>query len=422
MLPILSDRPFFETLELKASARYTHYDSYGSDVTYGLNGQWAPANFIRFRANYGTNFRAPNLYEQFVADEVGFYPGEFDPCNEFGATTTPGTPNYDKCLAELTPLLDDPNTAVNEALAYFTSGGIQVTTLGGAGVLEAEKAKTWGFGTVITAPRQFADLSLAIDFWKVAVKGEVGILGNLILFFCYSLPAPDSDPYCNLINGRFSDPDDASTLGQIISFDNPYLNISQQIAKGIDFDLRYATRIAGGRFSLQAQATRFIDQKLEFFEGSGITDYNGDLGYPNGTGGPKWVASLDLRYTTKNDITFRWGVNYVGKSQDTNFNAVQIDTVTGDTCTTNPPGPNCVVAEWDLTAEPYWEHGASVQWLWRDVGQVTFGVKNIFNQDPPTVSLHPDASGSTPRLGNWMANGPYDYRGRSLFLNVTRTF
>ena len=416
-LPLLKDRPFVELLEVTGSARYTHYKSYGSDITYSFSGQWAPNNVIRFRGNFGTNFRAPNLYEQFVADEVGFYPGSFDPCDEFGSSTSPGSVVYEKCLAELTPILDDPNTPENEALDYFTSGGIQVTTRGGAGVLEAETAKTWGFGTVITAPRHIADLSLAVDFWNINVKGEVGVLGNLILFFCYSLPAPDSDPYCNLINGRYTD---TSDIGQIISFENPYLNISQQIAKGIDFDLRYATRLWGGRFSAQAQATRFIDQKLEFFEGSGITDFNGDLGYPNGTGGPRWVASLDLRYTTAKDITFRWGVNYVGKSQDVNFNDYLINSVTGDTCTT--AGPNCVTAEWDLTAEPYWEHGASVQWLWRDVGQFTFGVKNLFNEEPPTVSLHPDASGSTPRLGNWMANGPYDYRGRSFFLNVTRSF
>jgi len=74
---------------------------------------------------------------------------------------------------------------------------------------------------------------------------------------------------------------------------------------------------------------------------------------------------------------------------------------------------------YDLRAEAYWEHGASVQWLWPDVGQVTLGVTNIFNAQPPIIS---DAQLGYPRIGNYFAGGAYDYRGRSFFVNVTRSF
>src|SRR5262249_2418446 len=57
--PILKDRPFANLLEFDASGRFTHYRSYGSGFTYHLSGQWAPVSEIRFRGNYGTNFRAP---------------------------------------------------------------------------------------------------------------------------------------------------------------------------------------------------------------------------------------------------------------------------------------------------------------------------------------------------------------------------
>ena len=67
-IPIFREQPFAYMAEVSASGRYTKYKSYGSDFVYRLNAQWAPVEMLRFRGSYGTNFRAPNLYEQFVAD------------------------------------------------------------------------------------------------------------------------------------------------------------------------------------------------------------------------------------------------------------------------------------------------------------------------------------------------------------------
>jgi outer membrane receptor protein involved in Fe transport len=402
-LPILKDRPFANLLEVGGSARWTNYRSYGSDITYALRAQYSPHPIVRFRGNYGTNFRAPNLYEQFVGNEQGFYAGSYDPCDEFASAYDPSDPVYQRCLGELTPILDNPATPANEALNYFTTGSIEVFTSGG-GDLEAETAKTWGLGAVFTAPRSFADLTLAVDFWRVAVRDEVSQLGNLILFYCYNEDDYPDNPYCNLIGPR--NPGNAiQQPGEISSFQNPYLNLSRQIAKGIDFDARFATSLLGGRFQTQLQGTRMLSQKLEYFEGSGIEEYNGTFGYPGAGSGPKWVGSLDTRFTTANDITFRWGVEYVGRQQE-------------------DPDPfliNGEPAEYDNKAEPYWEHGASVQYLWRNVGQFTLGVNNLFNAKPPRISSNPQLTGDI-RLGNFFANGPYSYRGRSFFINVTRSF
>lgn len=414
-LPFIADKPFFNLLELDASGRYTHYQSYGSGWTYSLRGEWAPISLVRIRGNYGTNFRAPNLYEQFVADQIGFYPGSLDPCNEFSTQYSPSSATYKNCLAELTPILDNPATTKNEALDYFTSGSIQVTTSGGRGVLKAEKATTWGFGTVLTMPKHIADLSLAIDYWNIKVRGEVGNLGNLILDFCYKADDFPNNPYCAFIDGR--NPSSDTHPGEISSFRNPYLNIARQEASGIDFDARYATRLFGGSFSTQLQATRNTRQATEYFPGQGLSDYNGNLGYPGAGAGPKWVATLDTRFKTNNGITFRWGVKYVGKAKDTLTDQVFL-TEGGVSCTEGSTG--CFPATYDLTAEPYWEHGFSIQYMWKDVGEFTFGVNNAFDAKPPRLSA-PQAD-NAPRFGNYFANGPYSYLGRSFFVNVTRSF
>jgi outer membrane receptor protein involved in Fe transport len=411
-IPILRDRPFFQTLELDASGRYTHYKSYGSDFTYHLNAQWAPVREIRFRGNYGTNFRAPNLYEQFVAAQTGFYPPSFDPCDKFTTTAVAGQPLYDNCVASLSPILGNAG-----ALGYTSTSGPEVTTTGGAGTLKAEHAKTWGVGAVITVPKRWADFSLAIDYWNIDVQDEVAILGSTILSLCYNSTDFPNNAYCALIGPRAA----AGTAhpGALTTFTNPYLNVSKQLSSGIDFDARYATRLLGGRFQTQFQATRNLHQKLEIFPGSGVTEYNGTPGYPGFGAGPKWVGSLDTRFTTANDITFRWGVKYVGKQDAASF--IQGDLINGSVPLPQPDGTT-LLADYDMVVEPYWEHGASVQWNWRNVGQFTVGIRNVFNQKPPTFGGWPTVNGQYFRIGNYFAGGDYDFYGRSVFVNVTRAF
>jgi outer membrane receptor protein involved in Fe transport len=158
---------------------------------------------------------------------------------------------------------------------------------------------------------------------------------------------------------------------------------------------------------------------LELFPGAGLAEYNGTLGYPGFGSGPKWVGSLDTRFTV-NDITFRWGVKYVGKQ---GTKGLLTGLLNPDGTVPLPQADGSVInADFDLVAEPYWEHGVSVQWNWRNVGQFTVGIRNLFNEKPPTISGFPVVNGQFPRIGNFFGVGDYDYLGRSVFVNATRTF
>ncbi len=399
--PLLRNKPFFNSLELNASGRYTHYRSYGSQGTYRLNGNWAPVEMFRIRGSYGTSFRAPNLYEQFVADQTGFYGSNVDPCSGFGALA-PSSTVYQNCLSALQPILGAGATN------FIATAGPQVTTRGGAGRLSAERSRSWGIGAVLNLPRSIADFSFAVDYFNIRVKDEVSVLGSLILNRCYE--ATDfgpNNPYCALIAPRLpaSDPQ----KGNLDSFINPYLNVAQQKASGIDFDLRYAFPLLGGRFIAHGTATRMLHQIYQLFATEEPTDYNGTLGVQGAGAGPKWVGSLDLRYQTGDGkMTFRYGVDYVGPQEG------------GDGSTAVAPFLGAVVT--DLHAEPYWEHGVSVQFKWENVGQITFGVNNLFNTLPPTLSSYPTSAGQFTRVGNYFNSSNYNILGRSAFLNVTRSF
>ncbi|SFG14659.1 TonB-dependent Receptor Plug Domain [Novosphingobium sp. CF614] len=401
-IPILSEIPFFKLLELNLSGRYTHYKSYGSDFTYHANAQWALNDWIRLRGNYGTSFRAPNLYEQYVADQTGFYSGSVDPCSGFGTAYSPTDTVYKNCLAVLQPILGA--NAVN----YVATSGPQVTTRGGAGLLDAEKSRSWGFGTVLTVPSGPIDFSFAVDYWNVRVKGEVTTLNNLILNRCYEAEDFPNNQYCDLIDARR--PAGDPQQGTLSSFLNPYLNVSLQSASGVDFDMRFSAPIAGGTFVARAEATRNIHQYYQLFAEDEKTDYNGTLGVQGFGAGPKWVGNLNLKYEFPGEKTIvRWGIKYVGK-QDSSADGEGI------------PSPFLGAVDYDLVAEAYWEHEVSIQWKIEDLGEVTLGVNNLFNAKPPIISSCPVSACQYTRIGNRFNSSNYDMVGRSVFMNVTRTF
>jgi outer membrane receptor protein involved in Fe transport len=410
-IPVIRDKPFFHNLELEASGRFTDYKSYGSGFVYRLNGQWSPVEALRFRGSLGTNFRAPNLFEQFVNNQTGFFGGSADPCDSFGSTD-PTSNTYINCLAELTPILGSQAAALN----FFNASSILVNTTGGRDSLKAEKAKSYGFGGVFTMPRHIADFTFAVDYFHTVVKDEVSTLGLTILNLCYN-EDPGTFPggnYCPYINGR--NPLGTAYPGTIISFQNPYLNLSQQVASGIDFNARFATPLFGNfRLIAQGQATRMLHQQLEVFQGSGLFEYNGTLGYPGFGSGPKWTANLDTRIET-GPWTFRWGVEYIGRSSAEGLVTQGLYPPNGGTGVPGQPYTE------DLVAEAYWEHGVSVRYQMRNFGQITVGVKNLFDEKPPTISDSQDPAGQYFRIANYFGGGPYDYLGRSVFVNITKTF
>lgn len=408
--PLLKDKPFFRDLSVSASGRFTNYESYGSGFTYRLGMNWAPVEMLRFRGSYGTSFRAPNLYEQFVGDQSGF--PAYDPCEDFSANYVATDNVYKNCLADITEALirggATPTQANAAALAYVAPSTPEQFTRGGAGNLEAEKSTSWGLGGVLTLPRSIADVSFAVDYFNIDVRDEVNLLGTNILDRCY-----ESDEfragnfYCTLIDPR------EDVQGTLTGYLNPYLNIASQKAEGIDFSARYSGRIGPGMLTANARVTKMLRQYFQQLAESEGFDYNGELGNQGTVGGPEWTGSFDVRYDVE-EVTFRWGVDYVGP-METEAPAANIRVTGGAQGTLEEVG-------FDLRAEAYWEHNASIRFKVQDVGQVTFGVSNVFNQKPSKISTHPNASYSYPRVGNYFNYSGYDFVGRSIFMSLTTSF
>jgi outer membrane receptor protein involved in Fe transport len=387
--PLLKDQPFAKRLDVSASVRYTHNRSYGSSTTYRFGGNYAPTDFLTFRGNYGTSFRAPNLYEQFVADQSGFSTAT-DPCENWNTVYSPTSNLYKNCQADLTAAI-----GAAKAQNFIATSSPEVFTSGGGKALKAEKSTSWGGGFVFQP--KFAKLEFAVDYFNTTVNDEVSQLGDTIITRCFeSDNFRAGNTYCSFVGAR-------DTLqGNLTTLRNAYLNIAMQKVSGIDFNLRYQLPIGGFTNVLNITATRMLHQIYQPFAEEDAVDYNGTLGTQGTAGGPKWVGSARLA-VRKDNVTLYYGANYVGPMKN--------DVI-------SPPVVNGVQAVSILRTHNYITQDLSVQVEIGKLGELTFGAKNLFDRKPEMIS----STDGLPRVGNYFNYSGYDFLGRSLFLEVVRKF
>jgi iron complex outermembrane recepter protein len=104
LIPILSNLPFADTLNLELGYRVSDYSSTGTDSTWKVNGEWAPVDFLRFRGGYQRAVRAPNLGEVFTARTQTLVNGaDGDPCSR-GSTVSPSAMATIRPMPPSTPM------------------------------------------------------------------------------------------------------------------------------------------------------------------------------------------------------------------------------------------------------------------------------------------------------------------------------
>jgi iron complex outermembrane recepter protein len=377
-VPLVRNVPLVHELKLDVSARYTHYDSYGGDKTYKLGGIYSPFKWLSFRASYGTSYRAPALYEQFLGATSGFLSSTVDPCNNYDAPGVNPT-RAANCRAEGLPA------------GFTATSGVTVVSAGGAAAgLAAETSKNLTLG-VILQPKfgsGFGDLSVAVDYYDIKVNNGVSRAGATgILSLCYDDPQfRAGGGFCRLINAR-------NPSSQALTVNDSYVNLSQDIVRGFDFTVRYARDIGPGKFRVNATATRFLDQSNRLFATDPLDDLNGTIN------NPKWAGNFDFAYTYK-----KWRLFY------------SLEWIQG-TSSYNYYGLDPAVTAFKLDVPDYYQHQVSLRYRANSKLEVTAGVRNIFDKNPPQIS-----SGVYSRVGNSPLYSGYDYVGRTVFVNISKSF
>ncbi len=378
-VPLLAKLPLAEQLTANVSGRWSDYKSYGGGSTYKFGTLWSPVNWLTLRGTTGTSYRAPALYEQHLGATSGFISQQNDPCNNWDSPTNAGTARATNCGSEALPA------------AFNATQSIRVLTTGGAAAgLKAETSKNHSFGLVLqpSLPTGLGDVSLAVDIFSIKVSNGVARAGStFILNSCYDDPQfRTGGGYCRLVNAR-----DPAQFG--LTVNDSYVNLATDIVKGRDYTARYTNDIGIGKLRVNVNITEFTSQANKLFDTDPLDEVNGTIG------SPEWSGTLDASYEVKGWRVY-YGLNYVGKMDSYAY-----------------LGQDPAASTFKLNTPKYFTHTVSVGYK-ADKWDITVGIRNLLDEKPPVIS----AQAGYSRVGNAPLYSGFDFVGRRLYLNASKTF
>ena len=413
-IPLLADKTLIDRLELIASGRFTQIRSENDDGrSIGVDGfnyratlNWQVTDAIRLRGSTGTSFRAPALFEQFLANESrARRQSDIDPC--IGWQTALNDGDISQQVAT--------NCSADGIPGDYAGAPISASEFrgGGFGRLEPETSTNYTIGMVLTPDFDFADVSLAVDYFDITVEDEISTLsGTTIVNGCYASANFASEPLCNLFNrgdvigGSFRITDVFAT----------FINIDTQTNRGIDASLNVVKDTDWGNFRINTQVSHQIEDNIKLLGTSETRFLNGAVGEP------EWTGIFNVTYAPTDNLSVRWGTDYIGKTSV--IKSVN-DTIPEDML---PAGGgqfdqlqlgDTVFAKTETEAMFY--HSLSAQL--RMDGDWTFraGINNIFDEHPPALTNIND-SPDLVFAGNSPLVSQYDLVGRRAFFNVSKKF
>ncbi len=411
-IPIVKDKTFFEDLEVILSGRYTEITSKHQDgrkisvdgFNYRATANWRISPMLRVRGTTGTSFRAPALFEQFLADESSSTrQSNIDVCIGWGNALTAGL------ISQQTA----DNCAADGISATYNGAPIAANVFrgGGFGRLEPETSENYTIGFVFTPDLEFGDFSLAVDYFDITVKDEIATLSpGAIVGGCYASQSFGNEPLCNLFNRGGDGTGDFRITDVFATF----VNINDQTNRGIDFTLDFAKDTKWGDLDINGQVSYQIEDEIQLLAESQVDFLNG------GFGEPKWTGLANVTFAPSDDLLIRWGVDYIGKTNGLRnlFNSTPSDQLPagGGAYTVNQDG---TTVNYKTETEPTIYHSLSAQY--KMAGGWTFraGVNNVFDEAPPKVSrvdLNFAYYGNTPVVSQ------YDLKGRRAFVNISKKF
>jgi iron complex outermembrane recepter protein len=388
--PVFKDLPWVKSLDLDVSSRYDYYSSFGRALTYKAGVDYAINDDFRLRGSNSTGFRAPQIKELYGAISQSA-PGGSDPCATGGA------------------FVDTPAcVAVNHGKPGNLTQVNQLSTLiGGNSALKPETSQSWNIGGVFT-PTFIPNFSLAIDYYTILIRSEIGSYDpNALLSSCYGGVAYvlSQTASCALISRQAG-----GNLGFIKTLNG---NIADENTDGIDIDAAYgfdAEQVGipgGGHIQLNGSASYLLSDNLI---SQGVTTqyagtFNNTTTGDNGNGGePRWKATVSAAYSQDN-WSFQWTTEYYGGLK----NADQTTFCLYGTVACPKVGAGDFPG--NETAGIFY-HDIAVTYAYDNIN-VTLGVDNLFDKDPPYLVSGGDV---------YISDAGYNAVGRMVYMKSTIKF
>jgi iron complex outermembrane receptor protein len=286
--------------------------------------------------------------------------------NELYATQAYGFPSYVDQTACDAQAGGNPNAEICKPQQYRTLQG-------GNPDLEEETSFSYNLGTLFQINR---DMSFSADWWHTEIEGAIGIdLQGLMLAESLGVPLP-AGVRVNRDGG-----------GNIVNVEAPLVNLSRQEAEGLDFSFDYMFKVGGLTINPHIDHSQYLQFDAEPIPGLGVQDR---LGW---AGRPRWRNTSYVTVGFLRDHSIR----FTGRTIAGQFkNAHTIDQ-----------------SDQRRTAT-YTEYDLDYRWNTSWSGQVSLGVKNLFNTDRPLD----DTAFFSDRLNASL----YDQIGQLWYLGYNQSF
>jgi len=422
--PIVSDRPFFDELQLEAGIRRSHYTIAAADnkfntTTWKVAGSWAPVRDLKFRGAYNRAVRAPNISELFTPIVTVLTNLNSDPCAGSAPVTNANLRAI--CLAQGAPAgrigaIEDP-----------TAGQANITT-GGNLALGPEKAKTWTVGAVIR-PRMIPGLSATVDYYHIKVNNAITLpTPDDLITACFGADPTNppagaaTTPACTVIRRNATS---GSLDGDPLEVPGLFGILSNQgiiTTDGVDVTLDYRRNIGsimgapaklainfGGNWtrSQKFQAVAGVSQNREC-----VGYYSANCGFPGGQLNPKYTFNQRTTLSLgRVDLSLLW--RYIGRMRyepglDPLFSGT-IESGPASNPFLNGPGTlNGETVDFNrIPAKHYFDF--TTRFNVNEHFDLTFTVMNLFDKDPPFVG---NTAGSTSANSGNTFPATYDPLGR----------
>lgn len=351
--------PIFDMLEVTGAVRLDDYTGFGTTINPKVSAKFRPVDWFMVRGSYNTGFRVPAFNQIFN-----------------GVTQSPNPGNT----------LVDPTTCPSGTVSLLPGcAAITPDTLTGGNLnLGPETSEQYSVGVVLQPSNRF---SASVDFWSIAVDDTIGaltlrqLLDNIAFF-------PD-----RVIR----------TNGIITLIDLRADNIGSRRTEGLEVSLRGGADLAGGVLTAGLDGTYLLKKREKFLPSApfgpsliGVFSFSGDLGL-------KWKHNAFLTYT-KDDLTFSISQIYRDGYKNQALPGIANGTVTRP--------------DFNPRVKPYIIYNTSVSLDIQEQFRLTFGIKNLFDKDPPFAITYDSNTGAgsswEPRVA--------DPRGRSFTLAVEAKF
>lgn len=421
-IPLITDKPGIYLLNVDGAIRQTEESSY-SGTTYRVRGQYKPVDWISLSGGYGTSFRAPNLREQFLADQGGGASG--DPCINNSiqlAITQSDQGDADpiiqdliaQCQADGIIFTDDDGNGNLDTTPLGSSGVVTIpTSQGGNPNLDPERSRTYTVSASFDQPWfDGFDFRAAVSYYDISITDSVEEPSVPQVFNnCYRDTANfpnQTSPFCDLITRSGGNPQS----NFIQNIDLNFFNIGEITAKGFDVNTEFQFTpftFAGSDVDFGFSTAWAIQtEQIQQDDANDIATRDDNL---DEVGTPELRVNLGTTTRWKN-VSFNTAHRYIGSQDGEDLDKLS----SGFQFNANPYIPGNPSSREVNFVDSQWLHDASLTYS-QDTWSASFGVQNIFDKEPPLI----DGSFGFQR-NNAVTSSGYDLIGRRFFFNAKKAF